>query len=116
MGSEFPSGQKPGQDSHWPGKAKISSEGFTLKLDLPFSQRWQYFRSCHMRRRRKSRDLQTHPNGPPPRPTHQPCPGEEQLHSDSSAPPNKTPQGPFGGGQHLFSQQQDLALLADKLQ
>lgn len=39
-----------------------------------------------MRRRRKRRDLQTHPSGPPPTPTHQSCPGEGELHSDPSAP------------------------------
>lgn len=37
-GSEFASGQKSGQYSRWPEKAKISSEDFTLKtLPLLFS-------------------------------------------------------------------------------
>lgn len=57
---------------------------------LPFSHCLQYFRSRRMRRRR---DLQTHPSGPPPRPTQQPCPGEGQLHSDPSAPPVRAQHG-----------------------
>lgn len=70
-----------------------------------------------MRRRRWRRDLQTHPSGPPPRPTPQPCPGEGAAAFRPFSPSNESPQRrPFAGDRHLFPRQQELAALANELQ
>lgn len=73
-GNEFPSGQKSGQHSHQPGKAKISAEDFILEALLFLFPLLAEFRSHLMQGRR--RNLQTDPSKPLPKLTHQPCPRE----------------------------------------